>query len=437
MNKAHKEHYDMLFRSGLYDELVGAHLLVPHEEVNIQPEEPEHAYKIIRPELVDFVSYPYEWCFGQLKDAALATLAIQNRAMERDMSLRDASAYNIQFHRGRPVLIDTLSFEPLDDSKPWAPYRQYCQHFLGPLALMSYRDPRLVQLLRVHIDGVPLDLITRLLPHRARFRVPLLLHLFLHARAQKRYAGEGAATAGGAGASRGNFSLRALQGIIDSLGTGTRRLAIKHRASQWVGYYEEATHYSSEALEDKQRLVTEFVAQTSPFTVWDVGANTGLFSRIPAEQGIHTVAFEMDPASVEENYRAVKRSDLADLLPLVCDLTNPSPGTGWANEERSSLEERGPADLVMALALIHHLAIANNLPLALIAGYLSRICRSLVIEFVPKDDIKVRQLLSTREDIFPDYSQEGFESAFKASFDTERVEKIGDSGRLLYLMRAR
>jgi hypothetical protein len=161
VNRRYQENYDLLTSSGLYDKLVAEGLLVPHEEVDLEPLDAATAYKTIKPLLVPFVSYPYEWCFSQLKDAALATLAIQKTAMSHGMSLKDASAYNIQFIDCRPVLIDTLSFERYVPGRPWIAYRQFCQHFLAPLALMSYRDPRVSQLLKAGLDGIPLDFCRR------------------------------------------------------------------------------------------------------------------------------------------------------------------------------------------------------------------------------------------------------------------------------------
>lgn len=431
VNKVHQDDFDAMAETGLYSDLVERGLLIPHEESDVAPASPAEAYKIIRPEPVGFISYPYEWSFGQLKDAALATLRIQKRAMDKGMSLRDASAYNIQFHRGRPVLIDTLSFERLVEGRPWIAYRQFCQHFLAPLALMSYRDVALGQLMRSHIDGVPLELATTLVSFRARFRIPLLLHLFMHARSQRRHAGE-ATTATKQARS---FSLQAFRGLIDSLQNGINKLQLGRAASGWVNYYAEAAHYSSDALDHKKELVADFIAATEPTVVWDLGANTGVFSRIAADRGIDTIAFEMDPASVEENYRQVRQNKEKHVLPLVCDLTNPSPAIGWANEERMTLEQRGPADVVMALALIHHIAIANNVPLGRVADYFASLGRRLIIEFVPKGDEKVTQLLATREDIFPSYTRDGFERAFGRRFTIERAESIKGTERVLYLMR--
>ena len=188
VNQVYAEDYRKLMDSGLYAKLVKAGLLIPHTEVDIEPANKKLAFKVLCPEYVPFISYPYEWSFGQLKDAALATLSIQKRALKAGMVLKDASAYNIQFQRGKPTLIDTLSFEIYQEGEPWVAYRQFCQHFLAPLALMAYQDVRLSQLLRVYIDGIPLDLASELLPARTRWNLGLATHIHLHARAQKRYA---------------------------------------------------------------------------------------------------------------------------------------------------------------------------------------------------------------------------------------------------------
>jgi hypothetical protein len=435
VNRSFQAEFDRFMDSGLYRTLVDRDLIVPHEEADLAlAPAPDTAYKVLRPERVPFISYPYEWSFGQLKDAALATLALQELALDHGMSLRDASAYNIQFRRGKPVLIDTLSFEGLREGSPWVAYRQFCQHFLAPLALVSYRDVRLGQLSRIHLDGVPLDLAATLLPFRARLRASLLLHLFLHARCQRRHA----ATTDARKASRGRpFSLQAFRGLIQSLKGAIGKLRREPDPTVWATYYSEAESYSSEALESKKELVAGLLEEATPKRVWDLGANTGLFSRIAAAKGADVVSFDLDPSAVELNYRQVVSASETNVLPLVMDLTNPSPPIGWENRERMSLGERGPVDMVLALALVHHLAIANNVPLSGVARYFNGLTPWLLIEFVPKGDPQVDRLLATREDIFPDYTREGFERSFAERFAVVRREPIAGSDRVLYLMRGR
>jgi hypothetical protein len=415
---------------------VETRLLIPHEEVDPSLAATGGAHRVLRPERIPFVSYPYEWSFSQLQDAALATLRVQRIALDHGMSLRDASAFNLQFRAGRPILIDTLSFERLPEGRPWVAYRQFCQHFLAPLALAAHRDIRLSQLARVHIDGTPLDLAAELLPLRARLRIPLLLHIFFHARSQVRHQADSMQAESRARRGR-PFTLQAFRGLIDSLEKAVTKLTWRPRRSPWAAYYAEAESYSAEAMEHKQQLVGAFLDRTSARTAWDLGANTGLFSRIAATKGMYTVSFDLDPAAVEANYAQVAREGEGSVLPLVMDLVNPSPGIGWENRERQSLSERGPVDVVLALALIHHLAIGNNVPLERLAGFFAALCTWLIVEFVPKSDPKVQGLLALREDVFPDYTEDGFERAFGEYFDTKVAEQVKDSDRAVYLMRAR
>ena len=427
IRKSGRPHYDMLMSSGLYKELVAANLLVPHEEFPLEGERVGDVTKVIRPEEIPFISYPYEWSFSQMQDAALATLEIEKRALRYGMTLVDASAYNIQFLGGRPVLIDTLSLRQAVEGEPWTAYGQYCRHFLAPLALMGLKDIRLGQLLRVHLDGIPLDLASSLLPLRTRRRLPLLLHLHIHAKSQKRFEGRQVRVA------RGKVGRQALLGLVDSLESGIKKLHWRASGTEWADYYED-TNYSTEGLDDKRKIVEEFIREVRPRTVWDLGGNIGTFSRIAAAAGAYTVSFDIDPACVEMNYLRIRREKEENLLPLLLDLTNPSPGGGWENKERMSLLERGPADAVLALALLHHLAIGNNLPLDKAARFFARTGRHLLLEFVPKSDSQVKRLLVTREDVFDAYTQEGFERAFGEVFTIKRRVPLSGSERALYIM---
>jgi ribosomal protein L11 methylase PrmA len=427
VNAVYKSHYELLMNSGLYGALVERGLLVPHREIDESPAEAETAFRIIQPEPIRFISYPYEWCFSQLKDAAMATLSVHKAAMEHGLILKDASAYNIQFSGGKPLLIDTLSFEKYTEGLPWIAYRQFCQHFLAPLALMSRVDVRLGQLLRIHIDGIPLDLASGLLPWRSRLSFRLLVHIHLHAASQKRYESKPVSPA------RRGMSRQAMLGLIDSLESTVKSLEWKDAGTQWGEYYQD-TNYTTEAFARKQETLLRYIKAISPSVVWDLGANTGVFSRIAAQIGAQVVSFDMDPAAVEKNYLQCKCEGEKNIQPFVLDLTNPSPGIGWDNKERMALAQRGPADLALALALIHHLAISNNVPFSMIACFLHDMCRSLVIEFVPKKDSQVQRLLATREDVFPDYTREVFEKEFTLFFDISASEKIPQSERMLYLM---
>ncbi len=428
VNNVYKENYDLMMGSGLYEDLVNAGLMVSHEEATVAPAGPMTAYKIIRPEKIPFISYPYEWSFSQLKDAALATLKIQKRAIGFGISLKDASAYNIQFKGYSPILVDTLSFEKYREAEPWIAYRQFCQHFLTPLALMSLRDIRLGQLMRIYIDGIPLDLASALLPLSARFNMPLFLNIYLHAKSQKRFADKSVDRG------RHKMSRLGLLGLIDNLESAVKGLKWNASGTEWADYYTK-TNYTPEALDFKKRIVAEFLGSTRPDSVWDFGANDGTFSRIAASAGARIISFDIDPACVEKNYLECVKNKDSGILPILLDMANPSPALGWAHEERMSLVSRGPAHTAMALALIHHLAIGNNLPFGMIADFFRKVCDFLIIEFVPKTDPQVERLLRCREDVFPNYTQEFFESEFGRHFKISNSVRIKDSGRQLYFMR--
>ena len=432
VNHSYQKEFDKLISSGLYDDLIATGKLVPHAETSEAPADASLAYKVIHPETIPFISYPYEWSFSQLKDAAILTLEVTKSAIQKGMILKDASAYNIQFVDGRPMLIDTLSFGLYKEGKPWEAYRQFCQHFLAPLTLAALVDIRLVQLLRVYIDGIPLDLASELLPQKTRIGLSgLALHIHMHARAQKKFSDN--TTAASSAVALGKA---ALLNLLNGLEKTVASLKWEPKGTEWGDYYN-VTNYSDNALKQKGDIVSGMIEHANPKTVWDLGANNGLFSREASKRGIETIASDIDPAAVEKNYLAIQKFGEKHLLPLVVDLTNPSASIGWAHQERDSLLARGPVDLVMALALIHHLAISNNVPLEKVAEFLASAGHWAIVEFVPKSDSQVKRLLATRKDIFDSYTEEGFEKAFSILFKMEKKVSIPDSDRILYLFSRR
>jgi hypothetical protein len=429
VNSIYQDDYDFLLKSGLYDKLCAEGLLIRHKELeNHKGFNDGSCYKIIEPEKINFISYPYEWCFSQLKDAALTTLKIEKTALGFGMTLKDASAYNIQFQKGKPVLIDTLSFEKYEEGSPWAAYRQFCQHFIAPLALMSYTDLRLNQLMKIYLDGIPLDLASKLLPFRTKMNFSLLIHLHLHSKAQKKYESKGSA------ARNIKITKSNLTAMLQGLMTTIKNLKIKTQITEWADYYT-STNYSDESFSSKKETLSGFIENIKPQTVWDLGANTGEFTRIASQFGSECIAFDIDPLAVNSNYNFIRKQNIENILPLIMDLTNPSPSIGWNNEERMGFKLRPLPDAVLALALIHHLAISNNLPFNKIAGFLSGLSENLIIEFIPKSDSQVKRLLASRKDIFNDYTEEAFTREFQVFYDISDKRKIVDSDRIVFLMK--
>jgi hypothetical protein len=434
INQGYATAYQHLIRSGLYDELSTSGLLIPHVELDDTAPVGELGYKIIRPDRIGFISYPYEWSFSQLKDAAILTLEIQRRALAHGMTLKDSTAYNVQFHHGRAIFMDTLSFELARPGQPWVAYRQFCQHFLAPLALMCLVDVRLGQLVRVHLDGIPLDLASRLLPWKSRFRWGLLLHVILHGRFDSRPETERSNAA--AANVPNSMSESAQLGLIESLLSAVGSLRLDAPKGIWADYYSDNT-YSPEEIVRKEQLVSEYLDATHATTAWDLGANTGRFSRIATAKGIETASFDSDQSCVEQNYLEAKSSGDTRILPLYLDLFNPSPALGWMNQERASIIERASADVVMALALIHHLAIVGNQPVANLASFFQTLSPWLIIEFVPETDPQFERLVRQRQGVHHEYHQSLFEQCFGQHFEIVRSEPVTQSGRTLYLMRRR
>lgn len=424
----YREHYDQLLSTGLYDELVESGLLIPHLEIPVGESDSRQygeIYKLLQPEMIPLVSYPYEWSFSQLKAAALAILTIQKKALAKGMTLKDSPAQNIQFKGCQPVLIDLPSFEIYRSGDTWQAYQQFCRHFVAPLLLMN-QDYRLLEIMLYKMDGIPLDFTSKLLPQRSWLSFGSLLHVHLHARALK-----SCESGVNSIVKNSRMSITSLRGLIDSLESMITGLKWKIAPTEWSDYYRN-TNYSAGALSAKEQMVDSLLARLPAGQVWDFGANDGRFSELAVRRGCYTVAMDFDPVAVENNFK--RHRDSAFMLPLRIDLRNPSPGNGWNGRERLSLIERGPAETGMALALIHHLAISNNVPFPKLAQWFASVCNNLIIEFVPRSDSMVQKLLSSRRDIFVNYDQRKFEADFSNFFTIRAAEHVTESERTIYLM---
>jgi len=381
------------------------------------------ALAVLRPERIPFVSYPYEWTFGQRKAAALLTLDLQLIALDHSFELRDATAFNVQFVGPKPVHIDTLSFGKYVNGRPWIAYGQFCRHFLAPLALESYVDARMGRWLQVHLDGIPLDLAAKLLPWRLRLRPGLAMHLF----AQARSAREG--LEGGA-ARIPRIPKANLTAVIQNLRATVAAIPEPNAATRWRDYYAH-TNYDEAAMGAKETAVRQAIAEIRPKVVWDLGANDGRFSRIATDAGAYAVAFDYDIGAVSA---AVARGD-AGVLPLAMDLANPSPSLGWGSEERESLAARANADVVLALAVVHHLVIGAGIPMDHVAEYLAKLAPNLLIEWVPESDSQVVKMRAGKLDGGVEYSESAFRAAFGRRFENAAEISLGESGRSLWLLK--
>lgn len=427
VNQYYKEHYDKLISSGLYEYLVTNKLLIPHIEVKDFLTADHEAYKVIKPEQIDLISYPCEWSFDMLKDAALLTLKIAVAALNHGMILKDATPYNIQWHRGRLIFIDTLSFEKYEEGKPWIAYRQFCECFLSPLLLMHYKKTDLHEMQLAYPGGIPLEITRRLLPGKSKFSIFTWLHIHMHAKYSRNNAAR----------KKQNVSMpqKRLMNLLASLQTLTGSLYLKNLNTTWGNYYEEALQRKN-YLDAKKVIIRNWLNELPILqTGIDFGANNGELTQLMAEKNIISLAMDIDPVAINKLYLNIRGNKNSLLQPLLIDLSNLTPSYGLNNTERTSLLERiQNRDIGLYLALIHHLCLGKNIPFSAIACTLAKCCKYLVIEFVPKSDYRSQQLLSNKKDIYDWYTEELFKKEFGIYFRIQKKASISESGRTLFLM---
>jgi hypothetical protein len=428
VNTGFKEHYDFFNSSGLYKLLVEKKLLIGHSEMPDDFIAAKDKYKILKPEQLHFISYPCEWSFDMLKNAALLTIMIAKEAMNHGMILKDATPYNIQWHKGRLIFIDTLSLEKYEEGKPWMAYRQFCENFLGPLLLMKYSKQSLHELFIAYPDGIPLQIVQSLLPWRSKLNMMAYLHIHLHAKLAGKSKGKDERPA--------TISSKKLVHLLNSLEGLVQSLHRKETDTAWSDYYTEAAS-RNDYLNQKKQIIENWLSSTKGLeTGIDFGANEGVFSKLLSAKGIMTIAADGDYVAVNKLYKRSIAEKVTNILPLIIDLGNPTPAIGMNNKERSSFLNRiKDTDIGLALALIHHLCLGKNIPLSGVAELFSASCKNLIIEFVPKNDPKALQLLLNKKDIYTDYTIENFETAFSKSFKTAEKQTIPGTERILYLMK--
>ena len=417
INDCYKDIFLKFNSSELCDKLIKEKMLIHHEMISDDKD------IILKVEKIPFISYPYEWCFNQLKDAALLTLNIEKLALKNNFNLKDASAYNVQFIGNRAVFIDTLSFDEYHEGESWRAYGQFCRHFVAPLVLMANVDQNLNCLLKNYIDGIPLDITSNILKNRGGLIA--LEHIKLHNKSIKKNNKKDVKNI--------SISKDKVIRIIDMLVMQISNLKLKTSFTEWGDYYSN-TNYSDKSFEDKKKILDNYldgISIDSDDIICDMGANDGTFSKIASSKGAYVLALDIDYNAVSNNY--LNNSD-DRILPLLFDFNNPSPAIGFNLDERKSIIDRIDAKCVMCLALIHHVCISNNIPFSYFFESVSKMGKYLIIEFVPKEDSKVQELLKTREDIFDEYDVEHFESAAKKYYNILEKKCVKDSKRILYLM---
>jgi SAM-dependent methyltransferase len=390
---------------------------------------------VLEHDLVPFVSYPYEWTFGMLRAAALLQLELVRRAVGAGLMLKDASPYNVQFVGSRPVFVDVGSFEPLREGEPWAGYRQFCMLFLYPLMLEAWKEVPFQPRLRGAIDGITPAECRSLLSGRDLFRRGVLTDVVLHSRLERRYAASTRDVKGELKSA--GFRKELIVANVGRLERLVTRLRPPRSPSTWSGY-ELTTTYSPEDAESKRRFVGDAVRAERPRLVWDVGANEARHARDAAEVADYVVAMDADAVVTDRVYRELAEERSENVLPLVVNVVDPSPGLGWRGRERQPLEARGRPDLTLCLALVHHVSITGNVPVASFLDWLRDLGGAVVVEFPTADDPMVARLLARkREHDHPDYRRDWFEQCLRERFEVVDALELAGGTRVLYRGRPR
>jgi hypothetical protein len=429
VNQSYAAEYEYLISSGLYQTLVEKKLLLAHKELNhVVNESPDH-YKTLLPEQLPFISYPYEWSFDQLKDAALLTLRIARISVKKDMMLKDATPFNIQFFNGSPVFIDTLSFEKSDFTKPWIAYRQFCETFLFPLLLEHYLQIDVQQWLSVYLEGIPVKTTAALLPLKSRLNLGVWLNVYLQNNIRSK---------GSSGSGKSNYQKDRMLRLLEHLISVIKKTRIDESArSTWNNYYGE-TILSQGYLRAKEEIFKSLISDIKDCRVLDLGSNDGYFSKIIADNNNQVISADFDSQCINRFYNQLKTEKRTNILPLCIDISNPPPATGFRNAERQSFLERVPSDAVTALALIHHLVLSKNILLTDAALQFSELTKKwLIIEFVPLQDEKAQQLIANKSSFHEPYDIPAFKECFLTYFEIEREVQIPVTGRVLFKMRKR
>ena len=429
INPIYFRQYNALKDSGFFKTLIKNKLLIPHTQTTVSDQQ-----IVITPEPIAFITNPYEWSFEQYKHAALHTLKVHKYALSKGFILKDASAYNVTFHKGSPVFIDTLSFDFYEKDTPWRAYKQFITHFFGPLVLASYHGTEIFKMLQTHIDGIPVKLIASLLPGKSKLSSTIYTNIHLLAKMERTHSEDYKAETKIA-----KLSLKAQNNIIDNLFDFIKKLSIKEE-TEWGNYYDK-TNYNDAAFQGKKTLIEDWVTALNPQRLIDIGGNDGTFARTVVTKVPHVIVTDIDSNAVGYNYKQIQQNKETNMLAFVCDVLQPAPGIGLNNSERNSLVERlqdYSPDVTMALALIHHITLSGNVPFDRSAQFFAAFSKHLILEFPTREDSWVSSLLVRKREFmnhFDFYNQEAFEDGYKHYFDIQKKETVPGTKRVLYLLK--
>ena len=429
VNPIYFEQYNQLTSSGFYQNLFDKKYLISHKEVSKTDSE-----IIIEASKIPFINYPYEWSFLQYKHAALLTLKIQKLCLEHNFTLKDASAFNITFHEGKPIFIDTLSFDFYQENNPWLAYKQFIMHFLGPLVLAKYFGQDHLKTLSHHLEGISLQKLSKLLPFKSFFNLTILTNIHLLAKYDKKYESDKKTV-------NNNLSKVSQLKLVDGLYDFISNLSINEN-TEWDNYYKQ-TNYNEKAYQLKKEFTKDWFSSINGNSLIDIGGNDGTFSRELKDSANFIIVADVDPNAVEQNYRQIVKNKEKSILPIVVDVLNPAANYGFNNKERFSFIDRVKdcnLDGCLALAVIHHITLSGNIPFSLSAQFFSKMAPNLLIEFPTRTDSWVQFLLDSKREFkghFDFYNEENFEKEYAVYFEIINKEKITSSERILYSLKRR
>ena len=429
INPIYFEQYKALTDSGFYKTLFDKKYLIPHQEVSSTESEIS-----IEASKIPFINYPYEWSFLQYKHAALLTLKIQKLCLENNFTLKDASAFNITFHEGKPIFIDTLSFDFYQENNPWLAYKQFIMHFLGPLVLTKCFGQDYLKTLSQNLEGISLQKLSKLLPFKSYFSPTILTNIHLLAKYDKKYESDKKTV-------NNNLSKSSQIKLLDGLYDFISNLSVNEK-TEWDHYYNQI-NYNEVAYQFKKEVVKDWFLSIKGKNLIDIGGNDGTFSRELKDISKLIIVADVDPNAVEQNYKQVLKNKEKMILPIVADVLNPSANYGFNNEERFSFIDRvkdSNLDGCLALAVIHHITLSGNIPFSLSAQFFSKMAPNLLIEFPARNDSWVQFLLDSKREVknhFDFYNEENFEKEYSVYFEILDKQKIASSERILYSLKRR
>lgn len=432
-----REDWDALVSSHFYTEYTSCNKIVHTELLELSGNSDnkeivalsDHWTTILKHEKIPFISYPYEWPFTMLKDAALLQLELLESALSEDMILKDSTPYNIQWRGTQPVFIDIPSFEKLGKGEPWVGYRQFCQLFLYPLFFQAYKNIPYQPWLRGRIDGIEPVEINNLMSFRDMFRAGVFTNVFLQAKMTERHSDTTREVK--SEIKRAGFNKALIEANVSRVKKVTQKLGWDIDKSEWSEYI--TSHSYTDSDHKRKAEFVEDIAKTRPWKIaWDIGCNTGMFSRIVAKYADTVIAMDADHLAIDRLYRTLKDEGNHNILPLISNVSDPSPNLGWCGTERKSLEQRGAPELALCLALIHHIVISANVPMKDFVSWLFSLDTQLVIEFVTKDDPMVKTLLRNKDDHYEDYEVEYFETCLNKRFEIRKREALVSGTRIMY-----